>query len=312
MVVFTCNNCGDSLQKPRVAKHYQIQCHRAISLTCVDCFKDFLGDEYVGHTKCITEAERYGSKDYVAKPSANKGEKKQQEWIKIVNNVINGVNNLTKDEKNILQHISKHENIPRKKVKFMNFVKSSMGFRVNMNAVESCWMKIEAASNEIAKNNKSVETEKVNGSTKDDNGENINVNSVENSKENEKIEKKSSKKRKHDELNVDENNIKQQKLKLDDKEIEANNDLSTDKQQVQKEGEEITNSETKFDWQSRILHVLGTKQEVSLRKLEKKVVAKYLKHSNKLTNEQAVARLHKKINKMSELILDGDIVKRRQ
>lgn len=148
------------------------------------------------HTKCITEAERYGSKDYVAKPSANKGEKKQQEWIKIVNNVINGVNNLTNDEKNILQHISKHENIPRKKAKFMNFVKNSMGFRVNMKAVESCWIKIEAASNEIANNNKSIKAEKIDEPTKNDNGENINVNSIENTQENGKTEKKSSKKTK--------------------------------------------------------------------------------------------------------------------
>lgn len=264
------------------------------------------------HTKCITEAERYGSKDYVAKPSANKGEKKQQEWIKIVNNVINGVNNLTNDEKNILQHISKHENIPRKKAKFMNFVKNSMGFRVNMKAVESCWIKIEAASNEIANNNKSIKAEKIDEPTKNDNGENINVNSIENTQENGKTEKKSSKKRKHDELDVDKDDVKQPKVKLNGKKIESNNDLSTDKQKVQKEDEEITNPEVKFDWRSRIFHTLGTKQEISLRKLEKKVVAKYLKHSKKLTNEQAIARLHKKLNKMPELILDGDIVKRQQ
>ncbi|KAG7211384.1 hypothetical protein KM043_010673 [Ampulex compressa] len=72
MVVFTCNNCGETLQKPRVAKHYQFQCRTAAFLTCVDCFKDFRGDEYVGHTKCITEAERYGGKDYVPKAGTNK------------------------------------------------------------------------------------------------------------------------------------------------------------------------------------------------------------------------------------------------
>lgn len=44
MVVFTCNNCGDSVNKPKVEKHIQYECkrkHFAVSLCCVDCLKDF-------------------------------------------------------------------------------------------------------------------------------------------------------------------------------------------------------------------------------------------------------------------------------
>lgn len=100
-------------------------------------------EEYVAHTKCMTEAERYSGKDYVPKPSANKGERKQQEWICVVNNLLNGATDLSNMERNFLNTLSKHENIPRKKPKFLNFIRNAMGNRVNMNVVESVWNKME-------------------------------------------------------------------------------------------------------------------------------------------------------------------------
>lgn len=93
----------------------------------------------------MTENERYGGKDYVAKPSANKGERKQQAWLTIVQNVLSNSNNLTVPERNLLNSISKHENIPRKKAKFYNFIRSLSGNRVNMAIVESVWDKMEGA-----------------------------------------------------------------------------------------------------------------------------------------------------------------------
>jgi len=101
------------------------------------------GEEYVAHTKCITEAERYCGKDYVPKPSANKGERKQQEWICVVSNLLNGITDLSNAERNFLNTLSKYENIPRKKPKFLNFIRNAMGNRVNMNVVESVWDKME-------------------------------------------------------------------------------------------------------------------------------------------------------------------------
>ncbi|KAI8423113.1 hypothetical protein MSG28_014196 [Choristoneura fumiferana] len=68
MVVFTCGHCGESVQKPKVEKHYMTKCrNRAYNLSCMDCFKDFLGNDYEAHTKCITEEERYSGKGFVAK-----------------------------------------------------------------------------------------------------------------------------------------------------------------------------------------------------------------------------------------------------
>ena len=41
MVVFVCNNCGDSFKKNAVEKHKMKAYCRNSSVSCVDCKKDF-------------------------------------------------------------------------------------------------------------------------------------------------------------------------------------------------------------------------------------------------------------------------------
>uniref|UniRef100_A0A1L8DI57 Putative cell growth-regulating nucleolar protein n=1 Tax=Nyssomyia neivai TaxID=330878 RepID=A0A1L8DI57_9DIPT len=125
MVFFTCNHCGESLKKQSVEKHYKWQkCKGApVFVTCVDCLKDFREQEYVGHTKCITEAERYYGKDYQAKPSQNKGQKKQEAWTDIIQSVLQR-SDLSTRIQGVLKTLTMHENVPRKKPKFLNFMKN--------------------------------------------------------------------------------------------------------------------------------------------------------------------------------------------
>ncbi|XP_063980033.1 cell growth-regulating nucleolar protein [Diachasmimorpha longicaudata] len=326
MVVFTCNNCGDSLQKPKVAKHYQFQCRNAVSLTCVDCFKDFIGDEYVAHTKCITEAERYGGKDYKAKPSANKGERKQQEWINVVQNVLTNSTNLSREEKSFLQSISRHENIPRKKAKFLNFVKNAVGYRLNMNVVDSCWEKMESAfkgttesKSEITKSVEKTENivpEKVDQKeaqvVENDFNENIcrdngdSAKGKENTSENGNDEmangkkKKKAKKRQLDEGNASEGQNEEPSPKKKTTESVAVPEQSS-----------VTPETGKFDWKSSILEIIGDKDDISLKKLRKKVVGSYLNHvGDAVTREKAISRFEKKLKKISELQSVDDRVKR--
>ena len=51
----------------------------------MDCGKDFYGDEYSRHTKCITEAEKYQGALYKegGGGGSTKGEKKQAEWLEV-------------------------------------------------------------------------------------------------------------------------------------------------------------------------------------------------------------------------------------
>ena len=87
MVFFTCNACGSSLKKNQVEKHYQCECPRCEVLSCMDCGRDFYGDEYASHTKCISEAAKYQGSLFKgnekAADGAGKGEKKQQEWLEV-------------------------------------------------------------------------------------------------------------------------------------------------------------------------------------------------------------------------------------
>lgn len=84
MVFFTCGACGASLKKNQVEKHYQTECPRCEVLSCMDCGRDFYGDEYAGHTKCISEAEKYqGALLSDSARGPGKGERKQQEWLQV-------------------------------------------------------------------------------------------------------------------------------------------------------------------------------------------------------------------------------------
>ncbi|KAG2465712.1 LYAR protein, partial [Polypterus senegalus] len=82
MVFFTCNACGESLKKAQVEKHLNI-CRKCECLSCIDCGKDFWGNDYLNHLKCMSENEKYGGKGYEAKSS--KGDVKQQQWIQVPN-----------------------------------------------------------------------------------------------------------------------------------------------------------------------------------------------------------------------------------
>lgn len=113
----------------------------------------FRGQEYESHTKCITENQRYGGKDYVPKSNENKGEKKQLAWINVVQNVLSNSKDLSVLEKNFLNSIIRHENIPRKKAKFLNFIKNIHGPKVNMSIVESVWNRMEKSFKEANHNN---------------------------------------------------------------------------------------------------------------------------------------------------------------
>ena len=54
---FYCDDCGDSIKKPKVAAHCR-GCS-ACSFTCIDCSRQFDQRSVHMHTKCVTEHEKY-------------------------------------------------------------------------------------------------------------------------------------------------------------------------------------------------------------------------------------------------------------
>lgn len=144
MVFFICDGCGESLKKGQVEKHLAI-CRRCQFLSCIDCGKDFWGDDYKTHLKCLTEDEKYGGKGFEAK--ANKGDVKQQQWIQRIQEVMKQPN-LSDTIRNILHQVSSFDNVPRKKAKFQNWMKNSLKI-FNPSVQEQVWeIFAEATSNQ--------------------------------------------------------------------------------------------------------------------------------------------------------------------
>ncbi|KAM6440489.1 cell growth-regulating nucleolar protein isoform 2-T3 [Liasis olivaceus] len=122
MVFFTCNACGESLKKGQVEKHVNM-CRNCQCLSCMDCGKDFWGDDYKHHVKCLSEDQKYGGKNYEAK--MHKGDVKQQVWIQKIHEIIKETN-INFKVRDILQQMYAYDNIPRKKRKFQNWMTNSL------------------------------------------------------------------------------------------------------------------------------------------------------------------------------------------
>uniref|UniRef100_A0A8C6QB56 Cell growth-regulating nucleolar protein n=2 Tax=Nannospalax galili TaxID=1026970 RepID=A0A8C6QB56_NANGA len=146
MVFFTCNACGESVKKIQVEKHVSV-CRSCECLSCIDCGKDFWGDDYRHHVKCISEDQKYGGKGYGGK--THKGDVKQQAWIQKINELIKKPN-VSPKVRELLQQISGFDNIPRKKAKFQNWMKNSLKVQ-NESVLEQVWSIFsEASSSEPA------------------------------------------------------------------------------------------------------------------------------------------------------------------
>nr|CAH7742873.1 unnamed protein product [Callosobruchus chinensis] len=268
MVVFTCNHCGESLKKPSVEKHYHFTCRTTKSLTCVDCLKDFIGEEYAVHTRCLTEEERYAAKGSLVNV-VHKGEAKQESWLEMIRSILDMQPNMKPSHKHLLEKISNYNNVPRKKVKFMNFIMSSSGGRANRKEVEEVWDIIETYKNNQKSNGVNPSVQK-------------NSNTVKETK--------------------DEENLKRKLL-------DADVDIPIKKKKQNVETVEETVIE-KFSFQDKILSTLNTKGCISLKKLQKKVLNAYLKHTGEnAVTPKMIKKFNKKLKKVGNIEVTDEEVK---
>ncbi|XP_062964013.1 cell growth-regulating nucleolar protein isoform X1 [Cynocephalus volans] len=141
MVFFTCNACGESVKKVQVEKHLTV-CRNCECLSCIDCGKDFWGNDYKNHVKCISEDQKYGGKSYEGK--THKGDIKQQAWIQKINELMKRPS-VSPKVRELLEQISAFDNVPRKKVKFQNWMKNSLKVH-NESVLEQVWNIFSEAS----------------------------------------------------------------------------------------------------------------------------------------------------------------------
>ncbi|XP_026162986.1 cell growth-regulating nucleolar protein [Mastacembelus armatus] len=328
MVFFTCNGCGESLKKVQVDKHVNI-CRSCQVLSCIDCGKDFWGDDYKNHNRCISEDQKYGGKSYEAK--ANKGDVKQQQWIQKINEAMSkpGVSAKLKD---VLRQVSSYDNVPRKKAKFQNWIRNSLKI-ANTSLQDEVWDILAAADDTPEPPQQNTEdkqkmpeaqvqahgNEKQNGQTKAEkkmnkhkrkeahqhkNGkatkdvETAVVQEPEPEKDQAGKKKKKDRKRKHGcEEEGDEeqsgSSTSSKKTKTDETAEAADTHMS-------EETENQVISKGKFNWKGNIKAVLrdSPDQELSVKKLRKKVLAAYYSFTgegNFKTEEEVLALFNKKI-----------------
>jgi len=135
MVYYVCNGCGESLKRAKVDQH-AMQCYGCEYVTCIDCNKDFWGNDYKAHTSCVSEAERYGKVGAAVKE--NKGEVKQRLWCEKVDQLTTSSKTLSNEAKKLLMKLQDYPNIPRKRAKFLNFLTNSLRF-FNTKVAEEVW-----------------------------------------------------------------------------------------------------------------------------------------------------------------------------
>ncbi|CAH8854697.1 unnamed protein product [Trichobilharzia szidati] len=119
MVVFVCTQCNATLKKSAVKNHLSFK--KCTMVSCVDCHKDFDINSVESHCICISEKEKY---DKARFKESSKGNKvcTQSEWIMKIEDLIE--NCQSTNHKRLLENLRGCHNIPKKKNKFENFMKS--------------------------------------------------------------------------------------------------------------------------------------------------------------------------------------------
>lgn len=271
MVFFTCNNCGESVKKPSVEKHYNTRCrNNPVNVSCMDCLKDFHGQEYVAHTKCISEAEKYSGKGYVAKENKNSGQKKQETWMDIVRSILESQDyQLSAQTRNIFQRLQSFDNVPRKKAKFQNFVSNCM--KIPVHQAGPVWEVLEKELEHMKQ-----EKQKEVAATK------AAVESAKKAKAAETTQENGVKRKAEEKTNGEQ--VVAKKKKKQDKESGEENGVA-----------ETIEEADSFQWSTVLEKLVAKNQEgISLDKLKKKLLKKY---KSKLSLEELTAKQEKKFEK---------------
>ncbi|KAI8492865.1 hypothetical protein Bbelb_294620 [Branchiostoma belcheri] len=307
MVFFNCNACGQTVKKNQVEKHYLTACRSCDMLSCLDCGKDFWGDDYKTHTQCISEEDKYGGKG-ITGHRMTKGEAKQDAWLKQVQKSMNDAN-ASPQVRNLWERLSQYSNIPRKKSKFENFVKNSLRIH-NNHLVTQVWEVFSAAQQQQQKEQqdkqKSESEQKDKEVIKDQLTEEKNLDS--DSKEDSgKISKRQRKEERR--LKANKKEKKDRSKENAKKKKRKHQDLEEDMGK-----EKIAEDSTKFPWESVISTVLlkADDHELSVKKLRKKVLAEFHAQGGDgktRTEEKLLATFDKKINKNQRFKVTKDRVK---
>ncbi|NXI36772.1 LYAR protein, partial [Galbula dea] len=252
MVVFTCDACGESVKKAQVEKHVNI-CRNCQCLSCMDCGKDFWGDDYKEHVKCISEDQKYGGKDFEAK--TNKGDVKQQEWIQKIHEVMKKPN-ISPKVRNILEQMRVFDNIPRKKVKFQNWMKNSLRI-TDSTLQDQVWDIFSEATRNISSEKEQDKLQQKHERQSAETAEETKA--EENGIADDKIERKKSKRERKEE--------RQKNKKKEKKDLKLENQPEVKKSKKSKKGKEVLENEFEINGNG---HQSEVEEETNVKKRKHK------------------------------------------
>ncbi|XP_068799474.1 cell growth-regulating nucleolar protein isoform X2 [Struthio camelus] len=231
------------------------------------------GDDYKDHVKCISEDQKYGGKDFEAK--TNKGDAKQQEWIQKIHEVMKKPN-ISPKVRNVLEQMRVFDNIPRKKVKFQNWMKNSL--RITDGTLQDqVWDIFSEATRNISSEKKQDKPQqKEEGQSAESGKKTI---GEENGITDDKTERKKNKRERKEE--------RQKNKKKEKKELKLENQLAsseTKKNKKSKKGKESIENEFEINGNG---HQSETEEETNVKKRKRKhaeeeprITAKKMKKEN--------------------------------
>ena len=122
-----CEGCNETLKKNKVDAH-AARCYSCWAVTCVDCSIVFEGDTYRSHTSCISEAQKYQGALYKKSPA--------EKWAAALSDASSPDDTKVQS---LLNDIKSYDNVPRKKSKFINFVKNSIDVDDDLVVIERAY-----------------------------------------------------------------------------------------------------------------------------------------------------------------------------
>lgn len=236
----------------------------------------------MAHTKCISEAEKYSGKDYVPKASQNKGQRKQEAWTEVIEKVLTR-SDLSHSVRSTLNLLTKHENVPRKRPKFANFMKNvSRGTSVQ--DVNRVFDLIEEAFKTEKDEQQAAQAMKKGNGT-------------------ESLKRKQEAAEDQATENGDSEESKKKKKKTKKIEESITNDTVTEGNGTAEPG---------FSWKEAIRGIVAEKgNSISVKKLQTKLLKAYKKETGDtetVTDQTIEVVLNRKLKKMKNIFIEEDKV----
>jgi len=268
----------------------------------------------------MSEAQRYSKSGREGwdpnQGQGNKGEKKQLDWINKLRDIADSSSSMRPSVKRIVDVVMQHENIPRKKPKFMNFLKNVAKWAHPRDVDETWNLFSQALQQPTPQPQPKVEPKPVetNNTITEDNSTQVKE-AVETKKEKKKKKKKGKENAEEAAMEttepVPEPAKKQKKGKKRKHEEDNLNETANGADDTMEVDNEPAAKKTKFDWDVIIQAVLSKKgNQMKLKKLKKKCVSEYFVQnpSAHQTPEQIGVKFDKKINKRQKYKVLGDEV----